>query len=188
MIFIKKVIRFIGIILIIISLIYFIYYLLFILINNLNKDIELNTFFKQYDNLGNNITIDNSSSYLLVLEIPVINLKAGIYNIDDDRNNIDLNVSILSSSILPNQNNSILLLAAHSGNSWNSYFKNLNKLKMNDIINIYFEDTLFKYEVDNIYIQNKKTNFYLKKYAQKMLILITCLDNFQYLIIEAKNI
>ena len=122
----------------------------------------------------------------MILEIPIINLREGIYNFDNKKNTIETNVSILKNSILPENDNSVLLLAAHSGNSDNAYFKNLYKLKYNDSVNIYYNKNLYKYEVNNIYVINKSDDFFIKKFNKKTLILITCLDNYKYLIIESQ--
>ena len=96
---------------------------------------EINIFFKNYNNSGNKVNHE-VSEYLMVLEIPKLNLKYGVYDIYDERNNINLNVTILKESILPDKENSLILLAAHSGNSLVSYFKNLYNLKYNDDINM----------------------------------------------------
>ena len=183
----RNLVKIIGIICILISILIFSYKLYQKIVRDNYTNTELNIFYKQYDNQGNHIRIEQPS-YLLVLEIPSINLKEGVYNIGDYRNNISFNVSILPISILPNEKNSVLLLAAHSGTAANAYFKNLHKLNLGDKINIYYDGLSYQYEINNIYTKDKKDNFYLKKYDKKTLILITCLNDFKYLILEAENI
>ena len=183
----RNLIKILGIICIVISILILSYKLYQKITRDNYINTELDIFYKQYDNQGNQIRIEKTS-YLLVLEIPRINLKEGVYNIDDYRNNISLNVSILPTSILPNEKNSVLLLAAHSGTAANAYFKNLHKLNLGDKINIYYDGLIYQYEINNIYTKDKNDDFYLKKYDKKTLILITCLNDFKYLILEAKNI
>ena len=182
----RNIVKIFSILLIILSLSYFTYSSYKTI--NLKKiqTEEINIFFKNYNNSGNKVNHE-VSEYLMVLEIPKLNLKYGVYDIYDERNNINLNVTILKESILPDKENSLILLAAHSGNSLVSYFKNLYNLKYNDKIYIYYEKEKYTYEVDNIYIQSKSLDFSLPKTTNKKLILITCMNNSEYLIIEARQ-
>ena len=63
------------------------------------------------------------SKYLGVLEIPKIGLKRGFYNVDSRYNNIRYNVAMVAGSDLPDVNNGNLILMAHSGNAYYSYFE-----------------------------------------------------------------
>lgn len=179
----KKLVNTIGIFLILFSTFIIVIKFTIKLIYNMDKEEKINIFFEEYNNNGNKIEKDD---YLMILEIPIINLREGIYNFDNKKNTIETNVSILKNSILPENDNSVLLLAAHSGNSDNAYFKNLYKLKYKDSVNIYYNKNLYKYEVNNIYVINKSDDFFIKKFNKKTLILITCLDNYKYLIIESQ--
>ena len=179
----KKLVNTIGIFLILFSTFIIVIKFTIKLIYNMDKEEKINIFFEEYNNNGNKIEKDD---YLMILEIPIINLREGIYNFDNKKNTIETNVSILKNSILPENDNSVLLLAAHSGNSDNAYFKNLYKLKYNDSVNIYYNKNLYNYEVNNIYVINKSDDFFIKKFNKKTLILITCLDNYKYLIIESQ--
>lgn len=182
----KNTIKIFSLILILVSLSYFIYTSYKIIFLKKNQREEINIFFKNYDNSGNKINYE-VSNYLMVLEIPKIDLKYGIYDIYDERNTIDLNVTILKESILPDEEKSLILLAAHSGNSFFSYFKNLHNLILEDDIYIYYNEEKYTYKVDNIYIQSKSIDYTLPKINDRKLILITCMNNYEYLIIEAKQ-
>lgn len=183
----RKIISFLGLILIIISLLCFCYRLFIYIKVNKIKEEDLITYFKQYNNLGNNLEVEEKESYLMVLEIPKINLKQGIYSKDDIRNIIDQNVSILKESIKMDNKKSLLMLAAHSGNSIYSYFKNLHKLELNDEIIIYYEKQKYIYKINHIYELSKSNSMKLPSIIDNKIILITCLDDYTYLIIEAKN-
>lgn len=182
-----KKIKFIGLIFVIIGILYFSYKIfIYVKIIKTNKE-ELTTYFRQYNNLGNKIETNEKSDYLMVLEIPKISLKQGIYAKDDLRNNINQNVSILSDSIKLDNQNSLLILAAHSGNSIYSYFQKLKQLQLNDQAIIYYEGRIYIYKISKIYEMSKDTSMLIPKIKDNKIILITCLDNETYLIIEAKG-
>ena len=70
-----------------------------------------------------------SDNYVGRLIIDKINLNEGFYNLYNPLNNVDYGLEVLTPSIMPNNKNSIVFIASHSGNSEISYFKNLNELK-----------------------------------------------------------
>ena len=190
----RKKFRLIGLILILIGSIYLSYkFFIYVKIKKLNEE-NIITYFKQYNNLGNQLEV--KSEYLMVLEIPKLNLKQGIYNKNDIRNTIEQNVSILNESIKIDNQNSLLILAAHSGNSIYSYFRNLSKLSLNDMLIIYYEGKRYIYKINNIYQMKKtidlklldiKINKLKLENINKKIVLVTCLDDDTYLIIEAMN-
>lgn len=181
----RKKIKLIGLVLILISIIPLTYKLfIYIKIKKINEE-NIVTYFKQYNNLGNQLEV--KSEYLMVIEIPKINLKRGIYNKNDIRNTIEQNVSILNESIKIDNQNSLLILAAHSGNSIYSFFRDLNKINLNDEIFIYYEKQKYIYKISKIYESAKTNSLELPKIEDNKTILITCLDDDNYLIIEAMN-
>ena len=56
---------------------------------------------------------------------------------------------------MPNITNSNLVLAAHSGNSNVSFFKNLENITINDKIYLYYEGIKYIYEISKIYAVDK---------------------------------
>ena len=79
---------------------------------------------------------------------------------------------------MPNIDKGNLILASHSGNSKISYFKNLNKLKINDDVIIYYQGNDYIYKVKNIYeIEKTGKAIILKNNEKKTLTLITCKHN-----------
>lgn len=119
--------------------------------------------------------ISLNDNYLFVLEIPKISLKKGIYDIDSKYNSLNYNIEILDESIL-NEEESTIFLAAHSGSSDISYFKNLDKLELNDFIYIYFNGTKYIYQILNIREINKGDNLNITSDKENSLYLITCKD------------
>ena len=114
-------------------------------------------------------------NYIAVLEIPKINLKRGLFPINDKNNNVDKNVEILQNSDMPNVTNGTLALAGHSGNSRIAYFHKLYKLKENDQVYIYYQNEKYIYQVSKIERQDKDgTISFTKTKDTTELILTTC--------------
>lgn len=143
---------------------------------------------KDIDNyIDNNINLDNSSvvdsskvndKYLGILEIKSIKLKRGFYDINSKLNDVDKNIEVIKSSLMPNIKNSNLILASHSGNSDISYFKNLDKLKLGDIASVYYHKNKYDYKLVNYYevIKSGKVQI-IKNNDVNNLTLITCKKN-----------
>lgn len=178
-----SVIKLLGIFLIIIP----ISFLLFKKISYVNNINETNQEISKYleetsiNNETEEIKEDNhpeSLKYIAVLEIPDINLKKGILDINDKYNDVAYNIAILSQSKMPNIINSNLILASHNGNSSVSYFKDLNKLNPNSLIYIYYQGTKYTYKLNNTYeiIKNGEANI-IRDRTVNTLTLITCKDN-----------
>lgn len=114
-------------------------------------------------------------NYIAVLDIPKINLKRGLFPINDKNNNVDKNVEILKNSDMPNVTNGTLALAGHSGNSRIAYFHKLYKLKENDQVYIYYQNIKYIYQVSKIERQDKDgTINFTKTKDTTELILTTC--------------
>lgn len=119
----------------------------------------------------------NSIDLLGTLTITKINLlDKPIYNIDSNKNNIEKNITILKESIIE-KNNSIIFLAAHSGTGEHAYFKNLYKLKTNDIIIFKIKNKTYKYKINNITEQEKNGYIKINKNYKDELILTTCSEH-----------
>jgi LPXTG-site transpeptidase (sortase) family protein len=108
------------------------------------------------------------------LTISKINLKQKLYEINSEENTIEKNVTILKESIYPEENNSIMILAAHSGTGKIAYFKKLNELKINDEIILNFKKKTYTYIVKDIWEEKKTGYINFNKEEKKQLILTTC--------------
>ena len=93
----------------------------------------------------------NKESYLLVIAIPKIGLKKGVYPLNSKLNTIQKNVAIMKESSLPNEEKGNVVLEAHNGTAAISYFRKLHKLKINDQVYIYYQGIKYIYRVSNIY-------------------------------------
>lgn len=113
-----------------------------------------------------------NNNYYMILEIPKINLKREIHPKDSKENNVNKNIYLH-----PGSNDNNIILASHSGYGTHAYFKNLDKLKINDEVILYYNGTKSIYEISDIEEQLKTGALYLKENNNKMITLITCSKN-----------
>lgn len=118
---------------------------------------------------------EREEELLATLTIQDINLEnKPIYKIDSKKNNIEQSITILKESILPEQENSIIFLAAHSGIGNLAYFKNIHKLQKNQKIVLHYQEKDYQYIITNIYEEEKNGYIKITKGKEKKLILTTC--------------
>lgn len=116
-----------------------------------------------------------ADTYDAILSIPQIELKKGIYKKEDVRNNIDESVTIHELSDYPNEDNSNVILMAHSGTGKKAYFNDLEKLNTDSLIEFYYQKTKYVYKIDSYYTIEKTGVASIKRDATKKAItLITC--------------
>lgn len=122
----------------------------------------------------------NKIEYIAVLKIPKINLVRGLVDPNSYLNDINYNVQILKNSSMPDQENGNLILASHSGNARISYFKNLDKLSLGDMVSIDYKGKAYNYKVVNIYdIEKNGIAKIIRDTNKTTLTLITCRHNTQ---------
>lgn len=120
----------------------------------------------------------NYENYIGVLEIKKINLKRGFYSKTSRNNNVNRNIQVLNESDMPNIENGNVIIAGHSGSSYVSFFRNLNKLDLYDEAIIYFEGKQYNYQLKNKYEIDKTGQAVIKRNKEKnVLTLITCKHN-----------
>ena len=121
------------------------------------------------------------SKYLGVLEIPKIGLKRGFYNVGNRYNNIEYNVTMVSGSTLPDVVNGNLILMAHSGDAYISYFAYLYRLNIGDSAYVTYNGRKYQYQIVNIYEVKKNGIVTIKRNKSKtVLTMITCTKNNDY--------
>ena len=110
----------------------------------------------------------NNLKYYGYLVIPKVNMKLGFYNVDNEKNNVWENVTLIDTGI-----NNTYLLAAHSGSGPLAYFNDLRYLSVGDKITLIIDGNIMNYEVVNIRneIKNGKINL---KNEKNQVILTTC--------------
>jgi LPXTG-site transpeptidase (sortase) family protein len=135
------------------------------------------------------INKEEKEEYLGILKIPKINLKEGFYNINSKNNNINKSVMILKESLLPSGNGSIIYLTAHSGTGYLAFFKDLNKLSINDIIYLDIGNHSYQYTINDIYELNKNGKIMVNhNINEDYLVLTTCLGKDKQLVVTSKLI
>lgn len=116
--------------------------------------------------------------YIAVLKIPKINLERGLVVPNSYLNNVDYNIQILKNSAMPDQRFGNVMLAAHSGNARISYFRNLDKLDINDNVSISYKGKIYSYKVVNIYdIEKNGKAQIIRNKNVSTLTLVTCRHN-----------
>ena len=116
-------------------------------------------------------------NYFAILEIEDIALKRELYEINSEENNVNKNIYIVKETSFPDERiNSHIILAAHSGNSYVSFFNNLKKLDMKDQVYLYYKGTKYIYEVSNRYEIKKTGKAELKLTNTSDITLITCIS------------
>ena len=160
--------------------------------DNLEK-IAIVEFYEEQEEINNNISSETTEKteiakeevksttpldYIAVLKIPSIGLEKGLVSKDSYYNNVNKNIKILDESDMPDEENGNVILAAHSGNGKNAFFKNLNKLKIDNIVSIFYNGNEYRYRMVNTYDVEKTGTVQILRNAQKnTLTLITCRHN-----------
>lgn len=134
---------------------------------------KTNNEIKDENNKENNKTIN----YTAILEIPSINLKQGVVNSTKNFNSINYAISVDKHSNYPDKEGNFILYA-HSGNSSIAYFRNLNKVNINDKVYVYYNGIKYEYIITNKYdIKKTGTANIIKSNTDKYITLITCNPN-----------
>lgn len=142
--------------------------------NETTEEIVVEEDIKEETNTSNVSSYD----YIAVLEIPSINLKRGLVDPSSKYNNVNYNIQIINKSTMPDVVNGNLVLAGHNGASYVSFFRNLDKLNINDKIYIYYGGYKYEYSLSKIYDTPKDGNVEVHRDNSKTTItLITCKKN-----------
>ena len=157
-------------------------------LDNLEDD-ALKTFYIEEEKINNEVEQPkepekeevkehNKIEYIAVLKIPKINLERGLVDPSSYLNNVDYNIQILKNSAMPDQRFGNVMLAAHSGNARISYFRNLDKLDINDNVSISYKGKIYSYKVVNIYdIEKNGKAQIIRNKNVSTLTLVTCRHN-----------
>ncbi len=116
----------------------------------------------------------NPQKEIGLLIIKKINLIQKLYPINSQENNIEKHITILKDSKEPSEENSIFILAAHSGTGPLAYFKDLNQLEKQDEIILTYQNITYTYNVQNILESNQNGYIRIPEKNKKQLILTTC--------------
>ena len=115
-----------------------------------------------------------TNKYWGFIEIPKLNLYYGFYNLSDKNNEIKNGIEVMSGSEIPSETGSNIVLVAHSGIGYNILFDRLDVLNLEDEVNLYFNQSKYRYKVKKILNKDKKDVLSLIKSKNNTLMLITC--------------
>ena len=153
-----------------------------------DEEIALDNFYieEQQEKITDNTTTkevveekkETSINYIAVLRIPKINFKRGLVDKDSKYNNIKYNIMIHKESDAPDKEGGNVILVAHSGTAGVSYFRNVDKLSLDDEIYLDYNSQTYSYKITNIYDIEKNGIAPIRKETTKSTItLITCRHN-----------
>ena len=142
---------------------------LFIYTKNCQKPTATSTSQNQY-NPKDSFPIE-SNEIIGTLTIEKIKLEKNLYNLNSPENNVDKNVTLLV------DNENLIVIAAHSGTGPLAYFNDLDRLKINDEVDLTLHNNTYIFIVTKIENQTKDGTIELDKQAEKSLVLTTCNKN-----------
>ena len=130
------------------------------------------------------VSKEENDEIIGTLTINKLNLSKNIYNINSSHNNVEENVTIL------NDDMNLIVLAAHSGPGYIAFFNDLDKLELNDTVNLTYNNKNLVYKVINIEEQPKDGTIEINKTDKQRLILTTCSkkDKTKQLVVITKKI
>ncbi len=119
--------------------------------------------------------------YLGTIEINKINLYKGFYSKTSNLNQVNINLYVLPQADYPDKQNGNLIIAGHSGNYNNSYFRNLYLLTINDEIKVNYNNRQYIYTIEKIYNEPKIGKVRILRNASRTtLTLVTCTKDDEY--------
>lgn len=120
-------------------------------------------------------TVNNTIS---ILEIPKINLKHQLPEINSGENDVNKNIFVVKETIFPSTGKtSHIILAAHSGYNKIAFFKRLPELEKDDIINFYYQNKKYTYKIIRKKEIEKNGTMTLEVTSSDDITLITCLKS-----------
>ena len=144
----------------------------------LNISIPINSEIDTQEQVIEDNNTNTQINYLMVLEVPKIGLKKGIYDIESKYNSVNYGIEILKDSNMPDKELGNVILASHRGTSNIAYFNKIDNLNNDDIVIIYYQGIKYSYKITNIYGQDKTGSIKILKDMNKTTItLITCKKN-----------
>jgi LPXTG-site transpeptidase (sortase) family protein len=119
--------------------------------------------------------IDDSRFYVGYLTIPKINFRKGFTEIDHRFNTVSRNIQVIRPSDYPDVVGGNFIIAAHSGNSAISFFRDLWRLSVGDHALVSYQGREYRYVIRQIYYVPKTGQIPIRRDLNKTtLTLITC--------------
>ena len=119
--------------------------------------------------------IDYTEYYVGYLSIPKLNLKKGFTDIGNRYNTVTRNIQVIKPSDYPDVDKGNFIIAAHSGSTSISFFRDLWKLEINDEAFVNYKGNDYQYIIKDIYTVPKTGMVTIKRNKEvSTLTLITC--------------
>lgn len=153
------------------------------------EDFKIEEFYEEQKEIDINVIEDTTEQkeetkteskveYVAVIKIPKIGVEKGLCKKGTSCNNVNRNIQILNEATYPDVANGNFILAGHSGNGRTAYFKNVDKLKLDDEIYVIYGGFQYKYKIVNIYdIEKTGTANIIRNKEKTTLTLVTCRHN-----------
>ena len=153
------------------------------------EDFKIEEFYEEQKEIDTNVIEDTTEEkeetkteskveYVAVIKIPKIGVEKGLCKKGTSCNNVNRNIQILNEATYPDVANGNFILAGHSGNGRTAYFKNVDKLKLDDEIYVIYGGFQYKYKIVNIYdIEKTGTANIIRNKEKTTLTLVTCRHN-----------
>ena len=153
------------------------------------EDFKIEEFYEEQKEIDTNVIEDTTEQkeetkteskveYVAVIKIPKIGVEKGLCKKGTSCNNVNKNIQILNEATYPDVANGNFILAGHSGNGRTAYFKNVEKLKIDDEIYVVYDGFQYKYKIVNIYdIEKTGTANIVRNKEKTTLTLVTCRNN-----------
>ncbi len=137
---------------------------------NTNKKITTN------DIIANSFEYSSKTHQIPIAKLIIrkIGIENNLYDIGTKENQVDRNITILKESTFPEKEESMLFIAAHSGDGKIAYFKNLDHLEIKDDVEFIYHNNNYIYEVVNKYEREKDGYIELNRISKHQLVLTTC--------------
>lgn len=117
------------------------------------------------------INSKNNFYYKKMISIPKINLKLYVTKAKNDFSNLSNNLVYYKHFNLDNK----IIIFGHSGLGKGTYFNRLDELEKGDLLELYYENKIYFYDINNVYIVDKKRVDILNDEANsKKILLVTC--------------
>lgn len=145
------------------------------------EKIDINTIEPPVEETGEKLVEEKKEqkiNYIAVIKIPKIGVEKGLCSKGSYCNNVNRNIQILNEANYPDVAKGNFILAGHSGNGRVAYFKNVDKLEINDSISIVYDGFKYEYKIVNIYdIEKTGSANIIRNREKNTLTLVTCRHN-----------
>ena len=135
---------------------------------------------------------ENKIPRIATLTIASIDFQRDLYPKESKENDLEKNIIFLKESDMPDQDKGMVLIAGHSGEGPKAFFQTLDKVKIDDEIELTYLNQNYVYRLVNRIIE-QKVGFirFFRNPDKSYLILTTCMPNEKdkqlILVAEKKN-